>query len=208
MLIAGLTGGIGAGKTTVARLLAARGATVIDVDAVGHAVLEPGGGAYDEVVAEFGPGIVGADGRIDRPALGRIVFGDAAALARLTAISHPAINAQLVERLDALDTPGIVVLDMAILVESNLGQADADHTYQVVITVEADEDTRVARAVARGMAEPDVRRRIRAQAREEERRRRADIVLVNDGSDEDLSAAVDRCWDDLRGRMAMSNCRP
>src|SRR5205814_4157833 len=96
LLIVALTGGIGAGKSTVAELLRRRGATVIDVDALGRAVLEPGGRAHDAVVAAFGPSVVDADGRIDRAALARVVFSDPTQLRRLTAISHPAINADLV----------------------------------------------------------------------------------------------------------------
>lgn len=197
VLIVGLTGGIGAGKSSVANVLSSLGAVVIDVDAVGHAVLEPGGRAYDAVLAEFGTGILGEGGRIDRPALGRVVFRDPDALGRLTAISHPAINAELIERLDALPTDSVVVLDMAILVESQLGRVDPAHSYQVVVTVEAAEETRVRRAVARGMDEDQVRRRIAAQASEAERRGAARFVIVNDGNEADLTAAAEECWRDL-----------
>jgi dephospho-CoA kinase len=185
--VIGLTGGIGAGKSSVARVFAQRGAVVIDVDAVGHAVLEPGAPAHDRVIAEFGADVVASDGRIDRGALGRIVFGDPAALGRLTAISYPAINAALAERLSTVDAE-VVVLDMAVLVEGNLGAG----LYDVVVTVEADDELRVARAVARGMDEGDVRRRMAAQVTDAERRQVADFVIVNDGSEEDLVAAVDR----------------
>lgn len=187
MRVIGLTGGIGAGKSSVARVFAQRGAVVIDVDAVGHAVLEPGAPAHDRVIAEFGADVVASDGRIDRGALGRIVFGDPAALGRLTAISYPAINAALAERLSTVDAE-VVVLDMAVLVEGNLGAG----LYDVVVTVEADDELRVARAVARGMDEGDVRRRMAAQVTDAERRQVADFVIVNDGSEEDLVAAVDR----------------
>lgn len=159
-LVVGLTGGIGSGKSTVAGLLAAHGAAVIDVDALGRSVIAPGGRAETAVLAEFGPGVADADGHIDRAALAGSVFGDAAALARLTAISHPAINAELVERIDALPDDAIVVLDMAILVESHLGRIDPAHSYSRVVVVEAPEELRVERAVARGMREADVRARI------------------------------------------------
>jgi dephospho-CoA kinase len=181
VLIVGLTGGIGAGKSTVARLLSAKGATVIDVDQLGHVVLQPGGTAHDAVLDAFGT--------VDRRELGAIVFADPAALARLTAISHPAINAELVEVLADVDAD-VVVLDMAILAESNLGQG----VYEVVVTVEAPTELRVARAVARGMTETDVRRRLAAQASEAERRKLAQHVLVNDGTEADLAAQVDACW--------------
>jgi dephospho-CoA kinase len=186
MLIIGLTGGIGAGKSTVARMLAANGAAVIDVDGLGHVVLQPGGKAHDEVLDAFGT--------VDRRELGAIVFADATQLARLTAISHPAINAELVEVLAGIDAE-LVVLDMAILAESNLGHG----VYEVVVTVEAPTELRVARAVARGMTETDVRRRIAAQASESERRRLAQHVLVNDGTEDHLAAQVARCWTALTG---------
>jgi dephospho-CoA kinase len=181
MLVVGLTGGIGAGKSTVARMLSAKGAAVVDVDGLGHVVLQPGGKAHDAVLATFGT--------VDRRELGAIVFADTAALARLTAISHPAINAELVEVLAGIDAE-VVVLDMAILAESDLGRA----VYEVVVTVEAPTELRVARAVARGMTEIDVRRRIAAQASEAQRRQLAQHVLVNDGSEALLAAQVDSCW--------------
>jgi dephospho-CoA kinase len=181
VLIVGLTGGIGAGKSTVARLLSAKGAAVIDVDQLGHVVLQAGGKAHDAVLDAFGT--------VDRRELGAIVFADPAALARLTAISHPAINDELVEVLTEIDAD-VVVLDMAILAESNLGQG----VYEVVVTVEAPTELRVARAVARGMTEADVRRRLAAQASEAERRKLAQHVLVNDGTEADLAAQVEECW--------------
>ena len=186
MLVVGLTGGIGAGKSTVARMLAAEGAAVIDVDALGHVVLQPGGKAHDAVLDTFGT--------VDRRELGAIVFADAAALARLTTISHPAINAELVEVLAGVDAD-VVVLDMAILAESNLGHG----VYEVVVTVEAPIELRVARAVARGMTEVDVRRRLAAQASEVERRQLAQHVLVNDGTEAHLAAQVAQCWTALTG---------
>ncbi len=181
MLVVGLTGGIGAGKSTVARMLSANGATVIDVDGLGHVVLQPGGKAHDAVLDAFGT--------VDRRELGAIVFADAAALARLTAISHPAINAELIEVLAGIDAE-VVVLDMAILAESNLGRG----VYDVVVTVEAPIELRVERAVARGMAETDVRRRLAAQASESQRRQLAQHVLVNDGTEAHLAAQVAQCW--------------
>ena len=193
MLLVGLTGGIGSGKSTVAAMFAELGAIVIDVDALGRAVLEPGGRAYDAVVAEFGAGILDAAGRIDRAALASQVFDDPAALARLTAISHPAINADLRESIAALPADAVVVLDMAILVESTLGAG----LYTTVITVEAPVDVRIARAAARGMAADDVRARMSAQATDAERRARADIVIVNDGDLDTLRSRVREVWADL-----------
>lgn len=199
MLIVGLTGGIGAGKSTVARLLAERGATVIDVDELGRRVLAPGGRAEAGVAAAFGPSVQAADGSIDRAALARIVFGDPEALARLTALSHPAINEELLEELRLLPaSSGVVVLDMAILTESILGQIEDPYRYRYVITVEADPARREERAVARGSDRDDVRRRMSHQSDEATRRAVADFVITNDASLADLTAQVDALWERLR----------
>jgi dephospho-CoA kinase len=194
MLIVGLTGGIGSGKSTVAAMLAGHGAHIIDVDAVGRQVIAPGGRAEADVLAEFGPSIATADGNIDRAALARAVFGKPDELFRLTAISHPAINAELADRIDALPAKAVVVLDMAILVESNLGRLPDGRTYSMVVVVEAPDELRVQRAVARGMQADDVRARIASQATDEERRAVADVVIVNDGDLGALQAAVAELW--------------
>ena len=202
MLIVGLTGGIGAGKSTVAGLLAAHGAEVIDVDALGRLVLEPGGRAQAGVAAEFGPGVLAADGTIDRAALARVVFADAAALARLTAISHPAIDEELVARLRALPPDTIAVLDMAVLAESRLGRSDERYRYTFVVIVEAPPELREERAVARGSDRGDVRRRMAQQATDEQRRALADVVITNDGTPEQLAEQVDALWARLRALAA------
>jgi dephospho-CoA kinase len=195
VLVVGLTGGIGAGKSTVAARFAQRGATVIDVDALGRQVLEPDGGAYDAVVRRFGHAVVGDDGRIDRTALARVVFGDERALADLTTISHPAINALLADRLSELDRSGtaVVVLDMAVLVESELGRGQ----YDQVVVVEAPWPLRLERLAARGMRPADAQARRDAQATDAERRAVADFVIVNDGDEAELARRVDVLWDEL-----------
>lgn len=199
MLVIGLTGGIGSGKSTVATLLAERGATVIDVDALGREVIAPGGRAEGQVIVEFGPEITDAEGHIDRAGLARVVFGQPEALTRLTAISHPAINAELADRLDAVrgdegSAESVVVLDMAILVESTLGRGDPEHSYTKVVVVEAPPDLRVRRAVARGMEADDVRARIASQATDDQRRAVADAVITNDGDLATLAERVDELW--------------
>jgi dephospho-CoA kinase len=194
MLIVGLTGGIGAGKSTVARLLAAHGAEVIDVDAIGRSVLEPGGAAEAAVAAEFGAGVLTEAGSIDRAALAKIAFADSTALARLTAISHPAINTELVSRLRALPSTTIAVLDMAVLAESQLGRSDDRYRYTFVVTVEAPVALRAERAVARGSDPDDVKRRMAQQASDEQRRELADVVIVNDGNQDQLAMHVDALW--------------
>jgi len=198
MLIVGLTGGIGSGKSTVARLLADRGTTVIDVDALGREVIAPGGRAEATVLAAFGDAIADADGHIDRARLAGAVFGRPEELARLTAISHPAINAALADRLDALPADSIVVLDMAILVESTLGRGDPQHSYQRVVVVEAPTELRVERAVGRGMAEADVRARITSQATDAERAAVADTIITNDADLATLQHRVDALWAQLQ----------
>ncbi len=194
MIVVGLTGGIGAGKSTAAGMLAERGAAVIDVDALGREVQMPGGRAVDAVLAEFGPAVEGDDGGIARPALAQIVFADPAALARLTAIVHPAIDAELANSISHLSRshrpPEIVVLDMAVLAESRLGRG----LYEMVVVVEAPVELRIERAVARGMARDDVLARLANQASDDERRKIADVVIVNAGDRVELEAAVDGLW--------------
>ena len=192
MKVVGLCGGIGAGKSTVARLLAERGAVVVDVDALGRSVL-----TLDEVrhavVAEFGDGVLDADGGIDRAALAREVFSCEGRLTDLEAISHPAIDREIARHLEALasDPPDLVVLDMAVLVESDLGKLSDGRGYTEVVVVEAHADVRLERLVARGMAADDARARMAAQATDAERRAVADHVLVNDGDEADLAERVD-----------------
>jgi dephospho-CoA kinase len=190
VLVVGLTGGIGAGKSTVAAMLAARGAHVVDVDALGRAVIAPGGRATERVVAEFGEPVRGADGGVDRAALAAIVFGDPDALARHLAIVHPAIDEEIRAALAALPDDAVAVLDMAVLAESRLGRGQ----YTTVLVVEAPAELRVERAVARGMAADDVRARMANQASDADRRAMADAVLVNDGDRAALEGQVDAWW--------------
>lgn len=194
MQIVGLTGGIGSGKSTVAAQLAARGAVVIDVDAIGRNVIAPGGRAEQAVLEHFGRGIADAAGRIDRAALGRVVFSDPAQLQVLESMSHPAINAEIDHLLDAVDDDAVVVFDMAILLGSRLGQdLPSGRRYGQVVVVEAPETERVRRLVEqRGMAGADARARMAAQPTDHDRRRIADFVIVNDGDLDRLAAAVDR----------------
>ncbi|MEM7286028.1 MAG: dephospho-CoA kinase [Actinomycetota bacterium] len=188
-LVIGLTGGMGVGKSTVAGLLAEGGATVIDVDGVGRAVLEPEGGAFAGVVAAFGAGVVGDDGRIDRGALAAEVFGGDGRLAELEAISHPAINAVLADRVR--DMTATLVLDMAVLTESRLGWIGEERLYHRVIVVETPLDLRFARLADRGVAEDAARARIAAQASDHDRRLLADVVITNDGDLDQLRDRVD-----------------
>jgi len=186
----GLTGGIGAGKTAVARRLAELGAVVIDSDALAREVVAAGTPGRDEVVAVFGDAVLGPDGELDRAALGRIVFADPDARRRLEAIVHPRVRARAAEIAASAPPDAVVVNDVPLLVEANL----AAH-YDMVVVVLADERTRVLRLVReRGLAEADARARIAAQATDEQRRAVADVVIVNDGTVEELRARVDEVW--------------
>jgi dephospho-CoA kinase len=192
MLMIGLTGGIGSGKTAVARRLAELGAVVIDSDALAREVVAAGTAGRDEVVGEFGDEVLGPDGELDRAALGRIVFADEAARRRLEAIVHPRVRARSAEIAASAPPEGIVVNDVPLLVEANLAGL-----YDMVIVVLADEETRVRRlARDRGLSEADARARISAQATDEQRRSVADVVIVNDGTLDDLRAKVDDVWRD------------
>ncbi|MGI9594673.1 MAG: dephospho-CoA kinase [Acidimicrobiales bacterium] len=188
--VVGLTGGIGVGKSTVAAMLADLGATIVDCDGLGRVVVEPDGLAFQPLVDHFGTGILQPDGQLDRAELGSIVFNDAEALARLNAITHPAIDQEIAAHI-ADAPPGPVVLDMAVLVESELGKGQ----YHEVLVVEAPLEARLARLnESRGMTEDEAMSRISSQATDDERRAVADHVLVNDGTQADLLAAVERFW--------------
>jgi dephospho-CoA kinase len=185
----GLTGGIGSGKSTVSALLADRGAVIVDADRIAREVVEPGTPGLAAVVAAFGDGVVGPDGGLDRPALAAVVFADPEARARLDGIVHPLVRARAAEVAAAAPPDAVLVHDIPLLVET--GQAGR---YELVLVVQADLDTRVARLVARGMTEDDARARIAAQATDEQRAAVADVVLDNSGTREELASRVDRFW--------------
>ncbi|WP_428983156.1 dephospho-CoA kinase [Phytohabitans maris] len=190
MLLIGLTGGIGAGKSAVATRLAARGATVIDSDRLAREVVAPGTEGLAEVVAAFGDGVLGADGALDRPALGARVFGDDAARRRLEGIIHPRVRGRTAELVAAAAPDAIVVNDVPLLVEVGLAA-----TFHLVIVVDAAEPTRVERLVRdRGMTPEQAYARIHAQAGDAERRAAADSLLRNDSDLADLHTRVDALW--------------
>jgi dephospho-CoA kinase len=194
VVLVGLSGGIGSGKSTVARSLAARGALVLDADVIAREVVEPGGPGFDAVVARFGPELVGGDGRLDRAALARIVFDDARARRDLNAIVHPLVAAETQRRAAAGPPGSVVVMDVPLLVEA------ARTGYDVVVIVEAPEDVRLERLARRGMDPDDARRRMAAQASDAERRAMADVVIDNSGSPDDLERQVVALWADLSAR--------
>ncbi len=190
MLRVGLTGGIGSGKSTVSAQLASLGAVVVDADAVAREVVEPGTPALAAVADRFGAAVLDRDGGLDRPALGRVVFGDPAALRDLEALTHPAIWARTAQIIDDAGPDAVVVHDMPLLVEKGMG---AD--YHLVVVVGAAEEVRVRRLVdQRGMSEADARARIAAQADDDARRAAADVWLSNEATPEALRAVVLRLW--------------
>ena len=191
MLVVGLTGGIGSGKSSVARLLAGRGAVVIDADALAREAVEPGSAGYDAVVARFGPGVVAGDGSLDRRALADVVFDDPAALADLSAIVHPTVRAAIADQVAALEgQDGVVILEIPLLVESGLSYGAG-----LVIVVDCPEEVAVRRLVeGRGMDEADARRRIQAQVSRADRLAAADMVIDNSDGLDELERQVDRVW--------------
>lgn len=200
MRMVGLTGGIGSGKSTVARRLAAWGAIVIDADQVAREVVESGMPALDEIVARFGPGVLTAEGRLDRPRMAELVFTDDEARRDLEAITHPRIADEIARRVadaqaaeDADGRQRTVVLDHPLLVET--GQAPQ---FPVVVVVVAPEGVRVERLVQfRGMDVEDARARLRAQTDDDARVAAATHVIDNSGTLEELHAQVDALIDDL-----------
>jgi dephospho-CoA kinase len=193
VLKVGLTGGIGAGKSEVSKRLVARGAVLIDADAIAREVVEPGSAGLAAIVREFGAGVLLPDGTLDRPKLGSIVFGDPERLAALNAITHPLIGRRSQERFEAAPEDAIVVYDMPLLAEGNLASL-----HDVVIVVDVPVEVQIARLVERrGMTEADAKARIAAQATREQRRAIADHVIDNTGSLTELDARVDEVWADL-----------
>lgn len=196
MLVIGLTGGIASGKSTVARLLAERGAVVVDADKLGHRAYQRDRPAFAQVVAAFGPDVVGADGEIDRRTLGAKVFGDANAMRRLTDIVWPAILALAKDEITAARRAGaaVAVLEAAVLLEAGW-QSEVDEVWAVAVPSQV----AVRRATARdGVDAEAVRARIAAQLSNEERAAKADVVIENSGSPKALAERLRRQWRRLR----------
>jgi dephospho-CoA kinase len=192
VLLLGLTGGIGSGKSTVSALLAEKGAVIIDADAITRSVQQPGQPVFDAMVTRFGRGIVGPDGSLDRAGLAAIVFADKQARKDLEHIVHPAVGAEMLRQMQAeADTDHVVVYDVPLLVEA----ARRAMSFAGVIVVDIDPDIAVQRVVEqRGMAEHDVRARIANQASRAERIAVADKVIDNSGTRDDLRRQVDEVW--------------
>ncbi|CAM2909981.1 dephospho-CoA kinase [Streptomyces albus] len=199
MVKVGLTGGIGAGKSEVSRLLAEHGAVIVDADRIAREVVEPGTPGLAAVVAEFGEEVLAPDGSLDRPRLGSLVFADPDRLAALNAIVHPLVgerSAELEREAAAADENAVIVHDVPLLTENGLAPL-----YDTVVVVDASDETRLDRLVRlRGMAEQEARARMAAQATREERLAVADIVIDNDGPIEALPPRVRTVWEQLSGQ--------
>jgi dephospho-CoA kinase len=198
MLKVGLTGGIGAGKSEVSRLLESYGAVLIDADKIAREVVAPGTPGLAAVVEAFGPEILSPDGTLDRPKLGSIVFADSDRLATLNSIVHPLVGARSMELEKAAGPDAVVIHDVPLLTENNLAPL-----YDVVVVVDASPETQLERLVRlRGMAESEARARMAAQATREQRRAIADLVIDNDGPLENLEPQVRKVWAELVQRAA------
>ncbi|MGY5104697.1 dephospho-CoA kinase [Streptomyces sp. 900105245] len=197
MLKVGLTGGIGAGKSEVSRLLVEHGAVLIDADRIAREVVAPGTPGLAAVAEAFGEDVLAADGSLDRPRLGSIVFADPEKLALLNSIVHPLVGARSQELETAAADDAVVIHDVPLLTENGLAPL-----YDVVVVVDAPPGTQLDRLVRlRGMTEDDARARMAAQASREQRREIADIVIDNDVPLDALRKRVAEVWDDLVRRV-------
>jgi dephospho-CoA kinase len=196
MLIVGLTGGIGAGKSTVANMFAQLGALTIDADQLARQAIEKGSPGFSEVVSAFGEEIL-TDGEINRQRLGTIVFKDAAKRKQLEAIVHPRVQEALANKIKSLSPGDILIYEIPLLVETG-----AAKKFDYVITVESDIENRLDRLFERGLEEDEAQRRIDAQASQSEREAVADFVIVNDGERADLFGEVAKVWEgELQPRL-------
>jgi len=195
--LVGLTGGIGSGKSTVATRLVLQGAELLDADQIAREVVEPGKPAYRKIVEHFGAEILDDEGFIDRPKLGAIVFRDDAKRAVLNELTHPRVADEVASRLELLQAfDGVVILDVPLLVE-----AGATRAYEAVVVVAAKPDTQLRRLVElRGMSQSEAQARIDAQSPLEDKLAVATHVIWNEGSMDELHAAVDEVGEDLRRR--------
>jgi dephospho-CoA kinase len=187
--VVGLTGGIGSGKSLAAQFFSQLGALVIDADQLARSVIERGSEGFDEVLLRFGDGVL-KNGDIDRVALGQIVFENPQAKKDLEEIIHPRIRAEFEEAVASLNPGQVLVYEIPLLVETN-----AADRFDFIISVESKADLRKERLRSRGMFHSDIEKRIASQASEDERRKIADCILTNDGSEDELLRQVENVWE-------------
>lgn len=213
MLRVGLTGGLGSGKSTAARMFAAKGAYVFYADEIGREMMQPGQAVYAAIVERFGPGVAGADGKLDRAALARNAFGEGR-IEELNAIVHPAViarQAELIAEIAALNADAVALVESALVFETAHGGAGGWHTrFDKVILVRASQETKIARFVARAAGakalsdearqglEAEARRRLAQQIDDERKAAQCDYVLTNDGTVAELEHQVDALWPVLK----------
>lgn len=192
VMLIGLTGGIGAGKSTVAQLFEERGVPIVDADAIARDVVKPGEPALAELVEHFGDSILGADGELNRGKLAEVAFADAESHEALNAIMHPAISAETAKRIDALrGDHSVIVHDVPLLVEAGLAG-----NYDLTVLVDTPAQIRLQRLTElRGMDPEDAKKRIAAQATDEQRRAACDVALDNSGDIEHLRAQFEQMWE-------------
>ena len=197
MLLVGLTGGIGSGKSTVARLLEKRGAVVFDADLLAREAVEPGTPGHAAVIEGFGADVLAPGGELDREALASIVFADPAARRDLEQIVHPEVRRLFAEGSEAYrDTDRVVVFSAPLLVETGMHTA-----FEILVVVSATVATQIERLMRqRGMSEPSIRARIDAQAPLEDKAAAADFLVDNEGSLDELESQVEQLWNDLSTR--------
>lgn len=204
MLLVGLTGGIGSGKSTVAGMLADRGAVILDADDFAREAVAVGSEGLAAVVRRFGTDVLQPDGSLDRAKLAEIVFADEPARRDLEAIVHPFVRRRIADGItESAPTDRVVVLVNPLLIEMGTHR-DCD----VVVVVSATPQTQVRRSVERGMGEDDVRARIAAQLPLDARAREADVLLDNEGTLEELETQVEALWAELATRVAAAGDRP
>ena len=202
VLRVGLTGGIGSGKSEVSRRLAAQGAVLIDADQISREMVEPGTSGLAEIVTEFGPDVLLADGSLNRPRLGEIIFGDPAMREKLNAIVHPRVRARSQELEDAAEESAIVVQDVPLLTENNLVSL-----FDLVVVVDVPPRLQLDRLVKnRDMTREQAKSRIEAQASRADRLAIASIVIDNSGSLAELDRQVGDLWTELRRRQQLAPC--
>lgn len=198
MRVIGLTGGIASGKSVVARRLAEHGAVRIDADELAREVVEPGQPALAEISREFGPAVIGPDGRLDRAALASVIFVDPERRAALNAITHPAVKRRARELMDeaaAKNPDAVVVYDVPLLVEARV---DADHDFDLIVVVNASAETRIRRLVElRGLSREEAAHRLNSQVSDTERLAIADVVIDSNGTLDETLRQADRLWESL-----------
>lgn len=188
----GLSGGIGSGKSTVAKMFADLGAVVIDADAIAREVLEPGQVGYENVILHFGNQVLDASGNIDRKELAKLVFNNEEQLARLEAIVHPAVIARVAQIRESIPESSVVIYDIPLLVEKQM-----QNQFDKVVIVTADLDLRKARLIDRGLSIADIDARIANQATDEQKIAAADYVIANNGTLQDLRSQVLKTWSEI-----------